>query len=105
MTDSTNPLSDTPQPIQPKLTDGGETDSLPVAIVREVAAEKEVETSSLPPIYETINPDALEELFDSPLDGTSQTTGRIVFEYSGCRVVVTSTGAVQATLLDDGQEI
>ncbi|MFH5845682.1 HalOD1 output domain-containing protein [Haladaptatus sp. CMAA 1909] len=75
--------------------------SLSTTIVRHVAAEKDVAPSDLRPLYEVIDPEALDLLFDPLMDGTVRANGRVIFEYSGCQVVVTETGAVQATLLGD----
>ncbi|GKZ14087.1 hypothetical protein HAL_19680 [Haladaptatus sp. T7] len=69
-------------------------------IVRHVAAEKKVNPSDLRPLYEVIDPEALDLLFDPLTDGTLRASGRVIFEYSGCQVVVTGTGDVQATLLE-----
>ncbi|WP_227380429.1 HalOD1 output domain-containing protein [Haladaptatus halobius] len=91
----------TDSPPHPRLPDGSGNVSLPTKVVRQVAAEKDVALSTLDPLYGVIEPDALTALFDSRSNGTPRTSGRVVFEYCGCKVIVTSTGDVQTTLLDD----
>ena len=59
-----------------------------VAVVEAVAAREGVDPKDLPsPLYESVNPDALDALFrGSP--------GQVTFEYLGYRVVVGSSGEV-----------
>lgn len=47
----------------------------------------------LPPLYETIDPDALNSLFDSS-GGASQSAMKVEFTYSGYKVTVEGTGQV-----------
>lgn len=100
MTNSPDSPPHTVQPTQPMLPDGSGAVSLSTAIVRHVAAEKDMAPTDLKPLYEVIDSDALELLFDPAMDGMSRTSGRVVFEYSGCQVIVTGTGDIQTTLLD-----
>ncbi|MFH5802117.1 HalOD1 output domain-containing protein [Haladaptatus sp. CMAA 1911] len=101
MTNSTDLPSGIIQPTHPRLTDGGEAVSLSTAIVRKVAAAKDVAPSALPPLYEVIDSDALDRLFDSRINHQSRTSGRIEFEYCGYQVTATSTGDVQTLPIDD----
>lgn len=59
-------------------------------ILEEVAAETDVEIVELPPIYEVIDPDALESLLDSERAGSV----RVEFSYYGYDVHVTSDGGL-----------
>lgn len=64
--------------------------SLSTRVVTEVAAAKGVSPIDMqPPLYDTIDPDALDSLFD----GTTR-TGTISFSYLGFDVTVESTGDV-----------
>lgn len=64
-------------------------DSLTATIVEKIADREGVEPTELrPPLYEVVNPDALESLF------RSQGNGRVEFAYCGYDVVVRSDGAV-----------
>ncbi|RBI58777.1 hypothetical protein DMJ13_25880 [halophilic archaeon] len=69
-------------------------------MITHVAAQKGVNPTTLDPLYEVINPEALENLFAPQFDGTSRTDGRVEFAYSGYRVTVTSDGDIQSTPLD-----
>lgn len=77
------------------------TCDLPTAIIRQVAVQTDTETTALEPLYNTIDPDALETLFAPKADDSLRSQGRIVFEYSGCEVTITSRGDVRAIPLDD----
>ncbi|PSP97408.1 hypothetical protein BRC94_10275 [Halobacteriales archaeon QS_5_70_17] len=68
--------------------------SLAGAIAAAVAETKGVAPESLPPLYESIDPDALERLFAPCNDGTSRARGRAVFPVAGCEVTVRYDGAV-----------
>lgn len=80
-----------------------ETQSLSAAIVRAVARfinRDSTENDSvdqtaleLEPLYETIDPEALEALFDT-LPDESSAKGTVQFEYSGCEVTVKNTGSI-----------
>ncbi|RBI60848.1 hypothetical protein DMJ13_17975 [halophilic archaeon] len=74
---------------------------LATAIVQHIAAQQNADPTSLEPIYDAINPDALTNLFGPQFDGTSRTDGQVVFTYSGYRVTVTNDGSIQATPLDE----
>ncbi len=65
------------------------------AIVRTVAAEEGIEPTELePPLYEAIDPDALQSLLDS-----SDAVRTVQFSYGGRTVEVRGDG--QVTVLDD----
>lgn len=59
-------------------------------VVREVAAKTGTDPLALPPLYEAIDPDALDALFTSS-DGNSL---QVEFEYAGRHVVVDGSGQV-----------
>lgn len=59
-------------------------------VVSSVAAYKGVDQVALPPLYEALDPDALDALFATP-DGTA---GRVTFDYAGCTVECASDGSV-----------
>lgn len=50
---------------------------------------------ALDPLYDTIDPDALDALFRDA--GDDSRTGAVEFAYSGCEVTVDSTGLVTVT--------
>lgn len=48
-----------------------------------------------PPLYSVVDPDALDELFQSQSSGPSDAPGQIQFEYLGYEVRVRSDGEVE----------
>ena len=97
MTNAPNSPTHTGRPARSPLADGSGPVALATTIVRQVAAEKDVPPSELTPLYEVINPDALNELFGSPCTTTAQANGCVVFDYCDYQVMVTSTGDVRTT--------
>lgn len=63
------------------------------AIVEAVAEADDVDPLDLPPLYETVDPDALETLFTAT-NTSPRSTGKVTFEYSGHTVVVSSDGSI-----------
>ncbi|WP_306056331.1 HalOD1 output domain-containing protein [Natronococcus wangiae] len=61
--------------------------SVDVAIVRAVADRQGIEPTELPPLYEWVDPEALQRLFDAPAYG-SASERRFVFDYAGHTVTV-----------------
>lgn len=81
---------------------GGET--VTECIVDAVANAIEADPLSLPPLYETIDPEALDVLFRTesaspPLDGL------VVFVYAGCVVTVHADGEVRAVPEEDNVRV
>lgn len=63
------------------------------AVVEAVAAEKGVNPLSLePPLYDVLDPEALDSLYHSP--SRVQTPLRISFSYADCTVTVHSEGDI-----------
>ena len=60
------------------------TSSLTAAVVARVAAREGRDPTALPPLYESIDPDAVAAVLESAADA------RVRFEYAGYRVVATS---------------
>ena len=69
-------------------TERDRCESLSVEIVRAVATETGEDPAALAPLYEYIDPDALESLF-APTNGTDRRGGTIEFTYDGHQVSVT----------------
>lgn len=71
---------------------GDQGDSVTQVIVERVAAERGVEPLELPPLYQAIDPEALEALITSSSEGQEL---RLTFSYGGHRVSVTESGSVE----------
>jgi hypothetical protein len=70
---------------------GASTDSLSMNVVRKVAAREGVSVASLErPLFEVVEPDALDALFNS-------SDGYVTFHYCGYEVRVDASGAVTIT--------
>lgn len=63
------------------------------SVVEAVAEAEGVEPEELEPLYEVVDPDALEELF-APTSTTGRMEGRVVFTYDGYEVTVCGDGFV-----------
>lgn len=61
--------------------------SVTAQIVEAVAARNGADPLDLQPLYETVDPEALEALFAPTADGTGR-GGQIEFTYAGCRVTL-----------------
>lgn len=72
---------------------------LSTRVVTAVAETLECETTELDPLYQYIDPDALDQLFAPHLDGTKR-IGYVRFEMEGCQVVVESDRTVDVTLAE-----
>ncbi|MGQ4554884.1 HalOD1 output domain-containing protein [Halobellus sp. GM3] len=59
-------------------------------VVQRVAAKTNRDPTALPPLYEAIDPDGLEDVI-AGLDA-----GELTFAYAGCEVTVDSEGSVTA---------
>jgi len=67
------------------------TETLPsTAVVEAVASFENVDHATLPPIYEALNPDALNTLFD----GRADTVAEVRFRYRSYHVTVRGDGTV-----------
>lgn len=66
--------------------------SLSRRVIERVADAEGVDPKALdPPLYDVIDPDALDRLF---VDGGTGENGRVVFEYAGYEVHVSTDGQV-----------
>ena len=80
---------------------GREAQNVSEAIVDAVADAKGVSTLDVhPPLYEAIDPDALDEIVGSMPRSGSASAGHVAFPYSGYEVVVSASGEVSVTETD-----
>lgn len=65
-------------------------------VIEEVADHEGVDPTALKtPLYDCIDPDALDAVFQGGRDGAGPASGRVEFEYHGYRVIVEPPGRVQ----------
>lgn len=62
-----------------------------MTVLRKVSAEKGVDSIDLAPLYHSVEPDALDALFEHGFDG------ELSFSYEGCHVTVSGTDGVDVT--------
>lgn len=75
----------------------GETESVSQTVVAEVARCTGATPESLDPLYHTIDPEALNDLFDGNGGTGTRSPERVSFTYAGCSVVVTGPGDVEVS--------
>jgi len=66
-------------------------------VIHETAERKDVSPTDLPPLHRTVDPDALDRLFD-PTVNSARMDGSTAFEYAGYAVTVHADGYVEVTL-------
>ncbi|QLK27871.2 hypothetical protein HYG81_13425 [Natrinema zhouii] len=75
-----------------------ETRQVTTQIVEAVAARKGVDPLNVrPPLYDVVNPEALEALF-APTAAGAERAGRIEFTYADCRITVVAAETVSITV-------
>jgi hypothetical protein len=76
------------------------------AVVEAVADEEGVSPIDVrPPLYEVIDPDALDQLTSSMTRVSDESPGRIVFSYAGYEVTVAGDGEVSVAEDDSRNEL
>ena len=66
-------------------------------VLNTVAARKDTEPTALqPPLYEVVDPDALDNLFTPRADGSVRMRGEVRFAYCGYEIRISSNGDVRA---------
>ncbi|APX98460.1 HalOD1 output domain-containing protein [Natronorubrum daqingense] len=75
-------------------------DSAPVSqrVVSAVADATDTDPCELEPIFNAINPESLDSLFEPTNGGASRANGTIAFEYAGCDVTVSADGAIDVSV-------
>lgn len=66
----------------------GEHESVTTAVLRAVSAVTGMQPDPLHPLYEVVDPDALDALFGRRPNGVPRTGGRLSFNYSRCRITI-----------------
>lgn len=77
-------------------------ESFTTTVVEAVEAIQDNEVTELPPLFERVDPDALEQLFQSTADSEHQrTAGRLTFPYAGFLVTIHADGEITFNPLPD----
>lgn len=79
-------------------TEMDDAETLSTAIITAMAEHEGIDPVELDhPLYEVVDPDALDALFPVQRDGTGAPIGRLSFSYNGYEVHVTSDGDVRVS--------
>lgn len=78
------------------------TESLASAIITEIAEQEGTDPTKIdPPLYDVLDPDALDSLFVPTKAGRARSGGHVAFIYCGYEVTAFSDGDVRARELTD----
>lgn len=80
------------------------TEQVSTEVVTAVADAKCLDPTDLPPLYDAIDPDALDRLFRSEVQNGASGTVKVQFTFAGCDVVVDTENRVTVTPTDSGAE-
>ncbi|WP_227380708.1 HalOD1 output domain-containing protein [Haladaptatus halobius] len=89
----------TTTPASPRRHDASQQ-PLTEQIVTAITDAADTSHRELPPLYEVIDPDALDRLFTPIYEGATRSNVRVRFAYAGYEVVVHSSGDVTVSPLD-----
>ena len=70
---------------------------LSTAVSMGVAAVTNTAPTEQDPLFESVDPDALDRLFDSSAESTEHCVGRATFRFNDCKVTVYSNGTIEIT--------
>jgi len=79
-------------------------DRISLYIVNCVAEKEHTDPLELPPLYDAVDPDALDDLFASGRQNGTAQSGRIEFQYNGYTVIV-EFGVDPAIAVKEGPEL
>lgn len=77
--------------------DWRDDESVTTAVVTGISAITNTPPTDLDPAFETIDPDALNQLFDSPTRGAGRDDGWVAFELNECTVRAYANGDIEIT--------
>ena len=97
-------------PLEPVTTEDGDAyrathdfakpGSLGLTVVEAVSAVIDESPAAIEPLYDVVDPEALDALFRPRSDDTPPLRGAVTFEFGGCEVTVEGTGTVVVVPVD-----
>lgn len=75
----------------------GSDESVATTVIVGVAAITNTPPPDLEPLFETIDPESLDRLYQPTSGGSSRDDGRVSFEFNDCAVIVNATGEIEIT--------
>jgi hypothetical protein len=82
----------------PRTNEHDDPEAVSHAVVDAVASARDTDPLELSPLYDTVDPDALNRLFDDDHAATSSAPACVQFRMAECDVVVHRDGTVEATV-------
>ena len=82
----------------------GGSSNISLDIVNCVAEKEHTDPLELPPLYDAVDPDALDDLVESGRQNGTTQSGRIEFQYNGYTVIVEFGNAPEITV-KEGPEL
>ena len=79
----------------------GEEGNVSLQIVDCVAKREHTDPLELPPLYDAVDPDALDDLFASGRQNGMTQSGRIEFQYNGYTVIVEFDSGPEITVKEE----
>ena len=79
----------------------GEEGNISLQIVDFVAKREHTDPLELPPLYDAVDPDALDDLFESGHQNGTAQSGRIEFQYNGYTVIVEFDNGPEITVKEE----
>lgn len=80
-------------------------ESVTVTVVRAVAIVTNTPPMDFDPMFETIDPDALNRLFNGPSGDSPQDSNWVSFRFNDCAVQVSASGTIEITPDEDANPI
>lgn len=77
-----------------QMTQSTHNETITTTVIEKVADIEDVEQTSLRPLHDVIDPDALNAIFASTSGSAARSNGCVEFSYAGCDVRVRATGQV-----------
>ena len=71
-----------------------------IQIINAVSDAADCPLEELEPLYDAIDPDALDRLYTPTYHGDVRSDGEVIFSYAGYQVVVDSSGTVELTPIE-----
>lgn len=75
------------------------------AVALAVGAVTDTPPTELDPLFEAVDPDALDQLYETTRGGSGREFGRVSFRYNDCVVTVYATGTIEITPAADDSRV
>lgn len=76
-----------------------------MSVLRGVAAVTNTPITDMDPLFETVDPEALDDLYDPAAGDRERADTRVAFRFNGCDVVVYAAGEIEISPVEDDNPI